>query len=96
VDSGTTFEQEILVCHFCYFGALLDHVGDEDWAAALEGAAGIANEMVRDEPGLGFEHWTGELCPEALSMISGTTALDPKARLDIDEVLVYLFWDEDV
>jgi hypothetical protein len=45
----------------------------------LKGASEIANAMLRDEPSLRFERWGEELGPEALRMISGMTALDPKA-----------------
>jgi len=51
--------------------------------------------MVKDEPGLRFERWGEELGPEALCMISGMTALDPKARLGIDQVMAHPFWLED-
>lgn len=99
VDRGITPEQEILTRHFCYFGpvpeAVSKIVGDENWSAALEGAAKIANEMVKDEPGLKFEQWGEELGPEALRMISGMTALDPKARLNVDQIMVHPFWEED-
>jgi hypothetical protein len=98
-DRGITPEQEILTRHFCYFGPVPEGVlkvdGNANWSAALEGAAKIANEMVKDEPGLRFERWGEELGPEALRMISGMTALDPKARLNIDQIMVHPFWDED-
>jgi hypothetical protein len=99
VSRGITPEQDILTRHFCYFGpvpdAVLKVVGDEDWSAALEGAAKIADEMVKDEPGLRFERWGEELGPEALCMISGMTALDPEARIGIDQVMAHPFWLED-
>lgn len=97
---GITPEQEILTRHFCYFGpvpsAALKVAGDEKWAAALEGAAKIADEMARDEPALRFEQWGKELGLEAVRMIRGMTALDPKARLSIDQVMAHSFWAEDV
>ena len=99
VARGITPEQEILTRHFCYFGpvpdAVLQVVGDEDRSAALEGAAKIADEMVKDEPGLRFERWGEELGPEALHMIAGMMALDPKARLGIDQIMAHPFWAED-
>ena len=99
VASGITPEQEILTRHLCFFGpvpkAVLKVAGSEAWSAALEGAARIADEMVEDEPGLRFERWSEELGPEALRMISGTTALDPKARLGIDQVMAHPFWVDD-
>ncbi|KAK5745232.1 hypothetical protein LTS12_023205 [Elasticomyces elasticus] len=98
-DRGVTPEQEILTRHFCYFGPVpggfLKAVGDEDWSAALEGAAKIADEMVKDQPRLRFERWGEELGPEALHMIAGMTALDPKARLGIYQVMAHPFWAED-
>jgi hypothetical protein len=99
VDRGITPEQEILTCHFCYFGlvskAFFEHVGDEDWSAAFKGASEIADAMLKDEPGLRFERWGKELGPEALRMISGMTALDSTARLSVDQVLNDPFWKED-
>jgi hypothetical protein len=99
VARGITPEQEILTRHFCYFGpvsrAFFEHVGDEAWSAALKGASEIADAMLRDEPSLRFERWGEELGPEAIRMISGMTALDPKARLSIDQVLNDTFWKED-
>lgn len=98
-DRGVTPEQEILTRHFCYFGPLpgvvLEVVGDEHWSAALEGAAKIADEMVKDQPRLRFERWGEELGPEALHMIAGMTALDPNARLGIDRSMAHHFWTED-
>jgi hypothetical protein len=99
VNRGITPEQEILTRHFCYFGpvpdAILKVAGDGDWSAALEGAAKIADAMVKDEPGLRFERWGEELGSEALRMISEMTALDPEARLGIDQVMAHPFWLED-
>lgn len=98
-DRGITPEQEILTRHFCYFGPVSEAVFkvnvDENWSAALEGAAKIADVMVTDEPGLRFERWGEELGPEALRMISGMTALDPKARLNIDQIMMHPFWEGD-
>ena len=99
VDRGVTPEQEILTRHFCYFGpvpgVVLEGFGDQNWSAALEGAAKIADEMVNEQPGLRFERWGEELGPEALHMIAGMTALDPKARLGIDQIMAHPFWAED-
>jgi hypothetical protein len=99
VDRGITPEQEILTRHFYYFGpasrAFFEHVGDEEWSAALKSASEIADAMSKDEPGLRFERWGKELGAEALRMISGMTALDPQARLNIDQVLKSPFWEED-
>lgn len=99
VERGITPEQETLTRHFCYFGPVPDAVlrvaGDGDWSAALEGAAKIADEMVKDEPGLRFERWGEELGLEALRMIWGMTALDSGARLGIDQVMAHPFWLED-
>jgi hypothetical protein len=96
LNRGITPEQEILTRHFCYFGpvpdALLKVEGNGDWSAALEGAAKIADAMVKDEPGLRFERWGEELGSEALRMISGMTALDPEARLGIDQIMAHPFW----
>jgi len=98
-DRGITPEQEILTRHFCYFGPVPDTVfkvaGDADWSSALQGAAKIADEMVKDEPGLRFEQWGAELGPEAVRMIAGMTALDPKTRLGIDQIMAHAFWTED-
>jgi hypothetical protein len=99
VNRGVTPEQEILTRYFCYFGpvpdAILKVAGDWDWSAALEGAAKIADAMVKDEPGLRFERWGEELGSEALRMISGMTALYPEARLGIDQVMAHPSWLED-
>lgn len=75
--------------------AALEVVSDEDWSAALRGAAKIADEMVKDEPQLRFEQWGEELGPEALHMILGMMALDPKTRLGIDQNISHPFWEED-
>ena len=99
VDRGIRPEQEILTRHFCYFGpvpdAVLKVVGDENWSDALQGVAKMADEMVKDEPGLRFEQWGSELGTEALRMIAGMTALDPEARLGIDQIMAHPFWTED-
>jgi hypothetical protein len=99
VDRGITPEQEILTRRFCYFGPVPDAIlkvdGNEDWSSALERAAKIADEMVKDEPELRFERWGGELGPEALRMISGMTALDPKTRLGVDQIMAHPYWAED-
>ncbi|OTA31716.1 hypothetical protein BTJ68_08680 [Hortaea werneckii EXF-2000] len=96
---GITPEQEILTRHFAYFGpvpdAVFEDVGDENWSAALKGAAGIADELVKDDPRLRFERWGEELGPEALRMIAGMVALNPKARLDISKIMAHPFWEED-
>jgi hypothetical protein len=88
-----------LTRHFCYFGPVsktfFEHVGDGDWSAALKGASEIADEMSKDKPGLRFERWGKELGPKAFRMISGMTALDPAARLNIDQVSNDPFWEED-
>lgn len=98
-DRGITPEQEILTRHFSYFGpvpdALFIHVNDEDWSSALRGASDIADEAVKEEPGLRFEQWGAELGPEALHMFSGMTNLDPKARFTIDQILKHPFWSTD-
>ncbi|KAI7714674.1 hypothetical protein KC353_g6679 [Hortaea werneckii] len=92
-------EQEILTRHFSYFGPVPDSVfkdvGDENWSAALKGAAEIADELVKDDPRLRFERWGEELGPEALRVIAGMVALNPKARLDINQVMTHPFWAED-
>ncbi|KAI7340762.1 kinase-like protein [Hortaea werneckii] len=94
-----TPEQEILTRHFSYFGpvpdAVFKDVGDENWSAALKGAAEIADELVKDDPRLRFERWGEELGPEALRVIAGMVALNPKARLDINQVMTHPFWAED-
>jgi len=94
-----TPEQEILTRHFSYFGpvpdAVFKDVGDENWSAALKGAAEIADELVKDDPRLRFERWGEELGPEALRVIAGMVALNPKARLDIYQVMAHPFWAED-
>ncbi|RMY90897.1 hypothetical protein D0862_09851 [Hortaea werneckii] len=96
---GVTPEQEILTRHFAYFGPVPDAVfedfGDENWSAALKGAAVIADELVKDDPRLRFERWGEELGPEALRMIAGMVALNPKARLDINQIMAHLFWEEE-
>ncbi|KAI7240074.1 kinase-like protein [Hortaea werneckii] len=96
---GITPEQEILTRHFSYSGpvpdAVFKDVGDENWSAALKGAAEIADELVKDDPRLRFERWGEELGPEALRMIAGMVALHPKARLDIDQIMAHPFWEED-
>lgn len=99
VECGIPPEQEIVTRHFCYFGplmdALLEHIGDKTWFEALKWAAKDAAEMLKDDPGLKFERWGQDLGPEAVHMISGMTALDPKVRLTIEQVLDSPFWDED-
>ncbi|KAI7487523.1 kinase-like protein [Hortaea werneckii] len=96
---GITPEKEILTRHFAYFGpvpdAVFEDVGDENWSAALKGAAGIADELVKDDPRLRFERWGEELGPEALRMIAGMVVLNPKARLDINKIMAHPFWEED-
>lgn len=99
VDHGITPEQEILTRHFCYFGpvpeGLFDVIENKNWTAALRGAAAIADDTVKDEPELKFAHWGGELGAQAVDMLLGMTALDPKARLGIEQVLAHPYWEED-
>ncbi|KAK0627103.1 hypothetical protein B0T14DRAFT_579000 [Immersiella caudata] len=59
VKNGICPEQEILIRHFSYFGPvtewLLQQVNSEDWCNALKGASQIAEETVKEQPGLRFE-----------------------------------------
>lgn len=99
VKRGISPEQEIVVRHFSYFGpvreSLLDRVDSKDWRAAFEGASKMADDAVEKQPLLRFERWGEDLGPEALSMISGMTNLDPEVRLTIDQVLTHPWWEED-
>ncbi len=96
VKRGISPEQEILVRHFSYFGlipeGLLKQVNSEDWCNALKGASAIAEEAVKEQPGLRFERLGEELGPEAQNMISGMTNPDPMARITIDQVLTHQWW----
>jgi hypothetical protein len=52
----------------------------------------MAEEAVKDQPELRFEHWGMELGSEAQNMISGMTKTDPVARTTIDQVLTHEWW----
>lgn len=95
---GITPEQEILIRHFSYFGpapeGLFKQINDDDWSNALRGASEIAEEAAREQPNMRFERWGKELGPEAQSMISGMTNLDPNSRITIDQVLVHGWWQD--
>ncbi|OAL56909.1 kinase-like protein [Pyrenochaeta sp. DS3sAY3a] len=99
VKRGISPEQEIVVRHFSYFGpvpeSLLDRVESKLWRAAFEDASKMADGAVKEQPLLRFERWGEDLGPEALSLISGMTNLDPEARSTIDQVLTHLWWEED-
>lgn len=94
---GITPEQEVLIRHFSYFGpvpeGLFKQVNDQDWCNALKGASEIAEEAVKEQPGLRFERWGEELGSEAQNMISEMTNLDPTARKIIDQVLTHRWWE---
>ncbi|KAK1569807.1 kinase-like domain-containing protein [Colletotrichum navitas] len=98
VKSRTTAEQEILTRHFSYFGTvpegLFEQINNENWRRALEAASAVADEAVKEQPGLRFEHWGAELGPEAQDMISGMTSLDPTTRTTIDQVVTHRWWQE--
>ncbi|CRK10991.1 hypothetical protein BN1723_017198 [Verticillium longisporum] len=98
VKSGIRPEQEILICHFSYFGpvpeGLLKQVNSENWRNALEAASKVAEEAVKEQPELRFERWGEELGAEALNMISGMTNPDPTARTAVEEVLTHRWWQE--
>ncbi|KZL64541.1 kinase-like protein [Colletotrichum tofieldiae] len=95
---GTTAEQEILTRHFSYFGSvsegLLKQVNSVNWRRALEAASAVAEQEVKEQPGLRFIHWGEELGPEAQDMIVGMTNPDPTARTTIDQVLTHRWWRE--
>jgi serine/threonine protein kinase len=83
---------------FSYFGpvsdGLLKQVKNEDWCDALSGASEIAEEAVKEQPGLRFECWGKELGSDTQNMISGMINPDPTARATIDQVLMHGWWRE--
>jgi hypothetical protein len=42
-----------------------------------------------------LDFWGKTLGEAALEMLSGTTSLDPRARLTIDQVLALPYWTEE-
>ncbi|KAI1446591.1 kinase-like domain-containing protein [Annulohypoxylon stygium] len=99
VKRGIPPEQEILIRHFSYFGlvpeGLLKQVNSDVWRDALMEASAAAENAVKDQPEMKFEHWGREIGPEAQSMISTMINPDPSARATIDEVLAHPWWQDD-
>ena len=62
---GITPEQEIAARHFAHLGpvsgGLLTRVASERWGKALKGASRMAEEAVKEQPGLRFEQWGKDL-----------------------------------
>ncbi|KAK0368699.1 hypothetical protein CLIM01_13943 [Colletotrichum limetticola] len=96
--SGHTAEQEILTRHFSYFGPapkeLFEQISDEHWRHALAGASAIAENEVKQQPGLRSVHWTAELGHEAQDMLSGMTDLNPTSRVPIEKVVKHRWLQE--
>ncbi len=98
--NGVMPEQEILHRHLLYFGplpdGLLQQIKDESWCDALKKLSEMAEVTANDDPGVRFEQWGEDvapnLSPEAKSMISRMTNLNPAARATIDEVLEHPWW----
>ncbi|XDG05990.1 hypothetical protein ABKA04_005605 [Annulohypoxylon sp. FPYF3050] len=99
VKRGIPPEQEILIRHFSYFGlvleGLLKQVNSDVWRDALMEASAAAENAVKDQPEMKFEHWGREIGPEAQSMISTMINPDPSARATIGEVLAHPWWQDD-
>jgi hypothetical protein len=97
--AGIPAEQEVVTKHFCYFGpvpeSLYAQIKDDDWRAAFRSAARLADTQAREQPFSRLDFWGKTLGEAALEMLSGTTSLDPRARLTIDQVLALPYWTEE-
>jgi hypothetical protein len=92
-----TPREDILIRHFTYFGlvneGLLKQV-DSHEHSTLKKASATAELAAKSQPQLRFEVWGKELGEAAVDMISGMTKPDPTARLTIDQVLRWSWWQE--